>query len=266
MRIARRILVILAVVLTVAFIAIYWMTPVAMSFYSSTKAIPVTRVLPADLKDNSISQAGGPNLSYLGYDFEVPWSDLDESKTEPFPKDKPDKTVARFHFRSGLQLLIFTGPPHSFYDQFTKEIKMVPAGFIAAFGTGATTSDYKFMKRVFEFSPDKIPHWTTTPAIQSRVTALLLAKSIIPTRSAQTGIFNLHSAAYEGFQQGNPNDPQTSKDGLFLSLYSSDGGIEIMISEKDYKGSGAVTQPEINRIVQSIHRTEPKAVAASTNQ
>ena len=50
MRIARRILVILAVVLTVAFIAIYWMTPVAMSFYSSTEAIPVTRVLPADLR------------------------------------------------------------------------------------------------------------------------------------------------------------------------------------------------------------------------
>ena len=120
------------------------------------------------------------------------------------------------------------------------------------------------MKRVFEFSPDKIPHWTTTPAIQSRVTVLLLAKSIIPTKFAQTGIFNLHNAAYQGFQQGNPNDPQTSKDGLFLSLYSSDGGIEMMIAEKDYKAPSGVTQPEINRIVQSLHRTEPRAIASST--
>jgi hypothetical protein len=57
-----------------------------------------------------------------------------------------------------------------------------------------------------------------------------------------------------------------SKDGLLLSLYSNDGGIEIMISEKDYKSSGGVTQPEINRIVQSLHRAEPKAIAASTKQ
>jgi|SRR5579872_181893 len=263
MGIVRRILVTFAAVLTIAFIGIYWVTPVAMSFYSSSKAIPVTRVLPADLKDNSISQAEGTKLSFLGYDFEVPWSDLEESKTELFPKDKPDKTMGRFHFRSGLQLLVFTGPPHSFYDQFTQEIKMVPAGFVAAFGSGATTSDYEFMKRVFEFSPNKVPHWTATPATQSRVTVLLLAKSIIPTKCAQTGIFNLHNAAYEGFQQGNTSAPQTSKDGLFLSLYSSDGGIEIMISEKDYKASGGVTQPEINRIVQSLHRTKAKVLSAT---
>ena len=99
MGIVRRILVIL-VVLTIAFIGIYWVTPVSMSFHSSSKATPVTRVLPADLKDNSISQAEGTELSYLGYDFEVPWSDLDKSKTELFPKDKPYKTMARFHFRS----------------------------------------------------------------------------------------------------------------------------------------------------------------------
>lgn len=265
MGIVRRILVTLVAVLTVAFIGICWVAPVAMSFYSSSKAIPVTRVLPADLKDNLISQAEGTKLSYLGYDFEVPWSDLDESRTELFPKDKPNKTMARFHFRSGLQLLVFTGPPHSFYDQYTKEIKMVPAGFVAAFGSGATTSDYEFMKQVLEFSPDRIPHWTTTPAIQSRVAVLLLTKSIIPTKFAQTGIFNLRNGAYEGFQEGNPKDPRTSKDGLFLSLYSSDGSVEIMISEKDYKASGGVTQAEINRIVQSLHRTEPKAIASSTN-
>jgi hypothetical protein len=265
MGIVRRILITLVVTLAVVFTGMYWIVPVAMSFYSASKANPVTRVLPVDLRDVSVSQAGGTKLSYLGYDFEVPWSDLDESKTEVFPKDKPNKTVARFHFRSGLQLVVFAVPPHFFYDQYTKEIKMEPTGFASAFGSQATTSDYEFVKRVFEFSPDEIPHWTTTPRIQSRVTALLLTKSIIPTKFAQTGIFNLHNAAYKGFQQGNPNDQRTSKDGLLLSLYSDDGGVEIMISERDYKAS-CVTQPEINRIVQSFHRTEPRAIAASANQ
>lgn len=56
------------------------------------------------------------------------------------------------------------------------------------------------------------------------------------------------------------NDPQTDKYGLFLSLslYSDDGVIEIFIAEKDYTKTSRVTQPEINRIVQSLHRIEAK--------
>lgn len=262
MRILRRVLLTLFVTLTVGFIAVYWVAPVALSFYSSRKAVPVTRVLPTDLTDTSISKAAGTKLSLGGYDFEVPWDDLDGSKTELFPKDKPQKTMARFRFRSGLDLAAFAAPPHSFYDQFTKEIKMSPDAFAAAFGSRASTSDYEFAKRVFEFSPDAIPHWTTSSAVQSRVMVLLLAKSIMPMKSAETGIFNLRNAGYEGFQQGNPRDPKTSKDGLLLSLYSVDGGFEILIAEKNYTTPGGVTQPEINRIVQTLHKAEPNSPVA----
>lgn len=265
MIILRRILVTLVVCLTVAFVAIYWVAPVAFSFYTSRKAIPLTRVLPTDLGDTSISQATGTKLSIGDYHFDVPWADLDESKTELFPTGKPEKTMARFRFHSGLQLVVFICPPHSFYDQFTKEIKMSPEGFAAVFGGRARTSDYEFMRRVLTFSPDRIPHWTTTPGIQSRVMVLLLAKSIMPVRSAETGIFNLCGASYKGFQQGNPNDPRTSKDGMLLSLYSDEGAIEILIAEKNYVKAGGVTQPEVNRIVQSLHRIAPKVVASSAN-
>jgi hypothetical protein len=264
MRILRRILVTLVVTLTLAFIAIYRIAPVALSFYESRKALPITRVIPIDLGDNSISQAPGTRLSYLGYDFDVPWTDLDESQTELFPKNKPDKSRARLHLRSGLQIVLFTtSSSHTFYDQFTTEIKMSPEAFAAVFGARATNSDYEFMKRVFEFSPDKIPHWTTTSAIQSQTEVLLLAKSIVPVSSAETGVFNLHNASLKGFQQGDPQNPRTSKNGLLLSLYSDNAGVEILIVEKDYTTAGGVTQPEINRIVQSLHQTGTKVASAS---
>lgn len=262
MKILRRILVTFVVTLTAGFIAVYWIAPVALSFYSSQKALPVTKVLPANLSDTSSSNTAGTKLSLGGYDFEVPWDDLDASKTELFPKDKPQKTMARFRFRSGLQLAVFSAPPHSFYDQFTKEIKMSPEAFAAVFGSRASTSDYEFVKRVFEFSPATIPHWTTSSAVQSRVMVLLLTKSIMPAKSAETGIFNLRNAGYEGFQQGNPQDSRTSQDGLLLSLYSVDGDFEILIGEKDYTAPGGVTQPEINRIVQTLHKVEPNAPVA----
>jgi hypothetical protein len=160
MKIARRILTTLALTFTVLFIGIYWIVPVALSLYSSRKALPITRVVPTDLRDRSVSERAGAKLSYLGYEFDVPWSDLDDSKTELYPKDKPDKSMARLHFRSGLQLIVFTSPPHSMADQMTKtDIKMSPQAFAAVFGQQAADSDYAFMKCVFEFSPDKMHPW-----------------------------------------------------------------------------------------------------------
>jgi hypothetical protein len=261
MKIARRILITVAVTLTAVYIGIYWIAPVALSLYSSRKALAITRVVPTDLRDRSVSQAAGAKLSYLGYEFDVPWNDLDESKTELYPKDKPDKRMARLHFRSGLQLLVLTAPPHSMADQFTKtDIKMSPQAFAAVFGQQAGDSDYEFMKRVFEFSPDRMHPWALSTTVASREDVLLLTKSIVPSKPAETGIFNVRNASYQGFQQGNPNVRQ---DTLLLDLYSANGGFEILFVQKNYANSHGVTQPEINRIVESLRRAAPTEVASS---
>jgi hypothetical protein len=65
---------------------------------------------------------------------------------------------------------------------------------------------------------------------------------------AETGLFYVNNGSYKGFQQGNP---QARKDSLLLSLYSENGGIEIVFGQKAYGNPAGVTQPEINRIVQS---------------
>src|SRR2546429_1773968 len=49
--------------------------------YLARKA-PVVRVAPAQLRDFSISRSPGRKLSYFGYEFEVPWNDVDEAKSE----------------------------------------------------------------------------------------------------------------------------------------------------------------------------------------
>lgn len=263
MKTARRILATIVITLAVAFIGIYWISPVALSLYSSRKALPITRVVPTNLKDRSVSQAAGAKLSYLGYEFEVPWSDLDESKTEFYPKDKPEKTFARLHFRSGLQLLVMTGPPHSFVDQMTRtDFKMSPQAFAAVFGQQAVVSDYEFMKRVLEFSPEKMHPWTFSSVIASREQVLLLTKSIVPSSPSETGIFYLDNGTYKGFQQGNP---LARRDSLLLSLYSEDGSIEIFLVQKQFANPAGVTQPEINRIVQTFHKAASQ-LAASTEQ
>ena len=255
MRILRRILVTIAATGAVILVGVYWVAPVALAFYSARKAPPVARIVPIELTDHSISAAAGAKLSYVGYEFEVPWTDLDDSKTALYPKDKPDKTKVVLTFRSGLKIMVSAIPPRTFAEGFeTGSIgtKMPPPSFEAVFGRGAATSDYAFVKTVYEFTPDKMHYWTGSVAVHAREEALLIIKSIMPSEPAETGIFNVRNESYRGFQQG---DPRIRQNALLLELYSdSNGGVEFLFAQDKYNSREGVTQPEINRIVQSLKK------------
>ncbi|MGA8436651.1 MAG: hypothetical protein WB762_11410 [Candidatus Sulfotelmatobacter sp.] len=83
---------------------------------------------------------------------------------------------------------------------------------------------------------------------------------------AETGIFNLQTQGFNGFQYG---DPRSRPDVLELSVYSDDGRVKIKFLQGGYDEPTGVTQPEINRIVQSLHRTtahdSPKPLAVTSH-
>jgi hypothetical protein len=86
MKLLRRIVTTIVVTLAVIFACAYWIAPIALSFYAARTALPVARIVPTELKDHSVSQSPGTKLTYLGYEFEVPWNDLDETKTGCIPR------------------------------------------------------------------------------------------------------------------------------------------------------------------------------------
>jgi hypothetical protein len=251
LRLLCRILITLVVTVTVVFVVMNWIVPVALSFDAVRTAPSVASVVPADLKDQSVSQAQGRKLSYLGYEFEVPWTDLDEPQTKLYPKDKPDKNRVDLRFRSGLRLLVTTVLPREWATELHKDFKVPPQAIESAFGPETMKSDYDFVKSVYEFTPGTLHHWTTSSRVRYREQMLLIIKSIVPSKWAETGIFNLRARNFQGFQQGNP---QTRQEGYILSLYSDEGSVEFIVGQKDYKNSAGVTQAEINRIVQSLRR------------
>jgi hypothetical protein len=194
-------------------------------------------------------------LSYFGYEFEVPWSDLDQAKTAFYPKDRAEKNRVVLAFCSGLRLMVTAVPPREFAEEFTgKDFQMSPANLEAVFGRGAATSDYTFAKNVYEFTPAKMHYWSLSDGVHNREGIELMIKSIMPVKAAETGIFYVQNHEYSGFQQG---DPAVRKDNLVLDLYSGDNHCEMIFLQKDYPGSIGVTQPEINRIVQSLHKISP---------
>ena len=255
MRLLRRILITVVVTLAVIFVGVNWVAPVALSFYAARKVPPVARIVPTDLKDTSVSEAPGTKLSYFGYEFEVPWTDLDETQTKLYPTDKTEKTRVDLHFRSGLRLWVTAIPPREWANLLVTEFKVPPQGVELLSGG----SDYSFVKTLYEFSPDKMNHWSTSRRVQARELVLLIIKSIALLKPAETGIFDVQNQSYKGFQQG---DPKVRQDRLAVNLYSDDGSVEMIFFQKDLKNSASVTQPEINRIIQSLRKATQDVPAA----
>ena len=262
MRLVRRILVTVAIVFAVILASACWIAPVALSFYAAKKAPAIARVMPTDLKDQTTSQGPGTKLSYFGYDFEVPWNDLDEAKTTLYPKDKPEKTRVVLGFRSGLRLIVTAVPAREFANEFAADFKMPAQKFEAVFGQGTATSDYNFVRNVYEFTPAKMHYWSLSTGVHYREQAVLIVKSLMPAKAAETGIFYVRNKDYHGFQQG---DPKLRQDSLILDLYSEDNHFEVILLQKDYHDPTGVTQSEINRIIQSLRRTTPTEAATLRN-
>jgi hypothetical protein len=255
-KLLRRILLTVFITLAVIFVGVQWIAPAALSFYAVRNALPVARIVPTDLKDKSVSETPGKKLSYFGYEFDVPWSDLDETQTKLYPNDKPDKTRVDLRFRSGLRVLVSAIPPRSWATELSTDFKVPLQRVESSFGE----SDYSFVKALYEFTPEKMNHWSLSHRVHDREEFLLLVKSIALPRSAETGIFNLQNRSYKGFQDGNP---QVRQDEIIVHLFSEDGSVEMIFLQKDYQNPNGVSQPEINRIVQSLHKATQVGAAAS---
>jgi hypothetical protein len=66
---------------------------------------------PVQLADLSISRTPGGKLSYFGYEFEVPWADLDEANSKMIGDD-----TSMIAFQSGNSLSVWHGSPRAFVN------------------------------------------------------------------------------------------------------------------------------------------------------
>jgi hypothetical protein len=233
---------------------LYWIGPVALSFYAAKKAPAVASIVPVDLKNKAISTAAGIALSYCGYEFEVPWTDLDENKTTSYPRDKAEKTKVDLRVRSGLRLIVRAASPREWVNDLPKDLSVSARDLEAVFGHETMNSDYRFMKTLYEFTPENMNHWASLQRGLTKEEFLLLIKSIALPKAAETGIFNLQSHDYRGFQLG---DPRVRQSKILIDLYSEEGGVEIVFLQEDYLNFSGVTQPEINRVVLSLRKAAP---------
>lgn len=225
-------------------------TFIALEVRYMARKMPVVKKTPVELPDFSVSHAPGTKLSYFGYEFEVPWNDVDEAKSRIIGGNK-----AVIVFRSGNVVSVWSGSPREFVNTVLSSGKIDAETFRQIYGDEALKSDYVFHRIMLATTPDKI-----TPFIpQKRAVGqamLLLIKGISAPRGADSGIFSLRTAEVAGFQFGQPTNPR----GVDVELFTDSGSLDFIFGQK-VNGSTVISQPDVNRILQTLHKTFAGKVA-----
>ncbi len=228
--------------------AYLWCFGVQTFFLLQTRKIarkaPVARNVPVELSDLSISPAPGKKLSYLGYEFEVPWKDVDEEKS------KVTGNIVAIVFRSGNTILLFVVPPRDFIKSTEKNFHGYIEVFKRMYGESVLHSDYAFKRAIYESTPRKITLLTSRQDTVG-LSMIILMKSIM-TPMLDSEIYAIQSKEFQGFQLGNPlQRPER----MAVELYTDDVELEFNFKQKDGGPTPAITQAEINRIIQTAHKS-----------
>jgi hypothetical protein len=206
------------------------------------REVPIVRSAPVLLRDSEVSQAQGEKLAFEGVEFEVPWDDVDDQKS------RVAAGWALIVFRSGKSIILCVGSPKDFMNGMFQEKIATPELFTLLYGPEVVQSDYALKKAIFETTPSKIN--LLTPANRaSGLSSVLIIKAITPP-TTDWAIYTVQSKYFKGFQLG---DPLRRPRKMSVELYGDNIEIEINIDQSQSGPTPAITQAEMNRIVQSAH-------------
>jgi hypothetical protein len=218
------------------------------------KKVPAVKVAPRPLADYSVSDAPGTVLSYFGYEFEVPWNGNVKQK------GYGESGLVSLEFESGKNLT-FISPANQggLLTEIVQDKSLKMENLRLIFGDLMNRSAYDQYAALLNTTPSSIRAFGPR-ADAIRGATLLTIKAIAFPPSLESGAFSFELPDKRGFQIG---DPQKSRR-IDLKVFEMKGHyVEIVCST--IKDSIRLTQPELNRILKSLHpvSTEPSAAPGS---
>ncbi|MGB6429391.1 MAG: hypothetical protein WBF06_02315 [Candidatus Acidiferrales bacterium] len=222
---------------------------------------PAVKVVPRPLADYSVSNSPGTELSYFGYEFEVPWSG-------PFKQTVFGKGgIVQLRFESG-QYLSFTALTNhaGLLTEIVQDNSMNFQWLQPVFGDLLNRSAYDQYAAMLNTTPQSIRAFGPR-ADAARGMILLTFKAIATSPQLTTGVFSFELPDKRGFETG---DPRKSRR-IDLEIFGT-GGDDVEIACTTWKDSVRFSQPELNRILTSLHRlpadssvTSSASIAAPLN-
>ena len=219
-----------------------------------TRKTPAISTAPAPLTESSISDSPGAKLSYFGYEFEVPWNDVDEAKSGVIP----DKNKAMIFFRSGNTLSVWHGSPRAFLDAVLSNDKIDQNTLRRIVGDEGLQSDYALYRVILQMTPDKMtPFESHSDAANQAL--LLLIKGICLPPGAGSGVFSVSAGEFSGFQFGRP---QNQSGEVSVRLFSNSSSLNFIFNQK-LGGPDFISQEDINRMLNTLQHKAPVPAGAT---
>jgi hypothetical protein len=149
--------------------------------------------------------------------------------------------------------------PKEFVKTFLSSTKIDPDNLRRVCGEEALQSDYSLHRLILEAMPGQITLLTRREdAVRNSM--LLLMKGVLVPTGGESGIFRVRNEKFQGFQYG---DPQRRPKSLDVEIFAEDGGLSFVFAQKDNGAGAAITQGEINRVIQTARKIPAAGLSAS---
>lgn len=199
---------------------------------------------PIPLPDNSISQVAHRKIAAQGYEFELPWDDVASESEMPFKKFHLEGAGTSISFASGNSMSFSTTDLIAAMSPNMAN----PPGPLQGEGLGKTLSDYDFRREMLDTTPAQLTPFLSRSGM-NRVEELLVRKWMFWWGA--DGIYEFQSPLYRGFQFEDLHGRLIS---IRDQIFGPDGMVEITFDERGPGLAPVLSQPEINRVLQSIHK------------
>ena len=156
------------------------------------REVPIVKSVPAELRDRSVSQAPGQRLSFMGVELEVPWGDVDQSKS------RIAADWALSVLRSGNSIIFCVNKSNAFMNGLFRDKTASPDLCTKLYCQDVLKSDYAVRKAIFETTPSDITLLTPSGRAAG-LTYVIFIKAIMPP-TTDWAIYNIETAGLRGFQ------------------------------------------------------------------
>lgn len=248
----RKILIVFAVMLSVgAYAWFFWFqTLMVIQTHYYYRDIPIASMTLVELNDPASPRRMTQSCRAMDMISRFRGKDVETDKIQR-------KSMTLIPFRSGLSVLVGHGSTHDLLDTIMERTNTNPQNFQAEYSDAPVRSHYDLLGLALNATPARVRPFESKQEI-GRQTALLMIKAIIVP--GDSGIFKVQTGEFKGFQYGDPNKHPKK---VTVFLLSASGSVEISFSQKDMSPL-TISQSEINRAIQTMHRADPPTTTPST--
>jgi hypothetical protein len=227
--------------LPVALLVSVYAKPVAILVYMKWNVRNDTKlwVVPTPVHLVDAPHAAGKTMSYFGYEFESPWTEVKQ--------EKKFESSAILYFAGG-QVISILDPAHDVDElqMLKQEAGKRGVDLKSVLGDEATRSKYALLSKIWSLTPADLRFFSSRQEMVTNSLFLMLKKIWIT--SIKGGLYSFETGRLRGLQEGDPGEDNMV---IIEAFDTSDNRIEIYVGSQ--RGANArPSQEDINRILCSL--------------